>query len=51
MCSFCGYQNDAEKLGLWPILNVIHTTSIGTMLNFNGSNNGHGLEMLRVNIP
>ena len=29
-------------MGLWPILFIIHTVTIGTMLNFNDSNNGHG---------
>ena len=27
-----------------PILFIIHTMTLGTMLNFNGDNNGHGLE-------
>ena len=31
-------------MGLSPILSIIHTLTIGTMLNFNGCNNGHGLE-------
>ena len=30
-----------------PILSIIQTITIGTMLNFNGCNNGHGLKMLR----
>ena len=38
-------------MGLWSILSVIHIISIGTMLNFNGGNNGHGLKKLRVNKP
>ena len=31
-------------MGLLPILSVIHTTTIGTMLNFNGGYNGHGIK-------
>ena len=27
-----------------PILSIIHTITIGTMINFNGSNYGHGLK-------
>ena len=27
-----------------PILSIIHTVTIGTMLNFNGCNNGHGVK-------
>ena len=27
-----------------PILSVIHTVTIGTMLNNNGGNNGYGLK-------
>ena len=39
-------------MGLLPILSVIHTTTIGTMLNFNGGYNGHGIKKtLRVNRP
>ena len=26
------------------ILSIIHTVAIGTMLNFNGGNNAHGLK-------
>ena len=31
-------------MGLSPILFVIHTVTIGIMVNFNGGNNGHGLK-------
>ena len=31
-------------MGPLPILSVIHTITIGTMLNFNCGNNGHGLQ-------
>ena len=31
-------------MGPLPILSIIHTVSIGTMLNFNGGNKGHGLK-------
>ena len=31
-----------------PILSIIHTVTIGTNLNFNGGNNGHGLKKLHV---
>ena len=31
-------------MGPSPILSVIHTVTIGTMLNFKGTNNGHGLK-------
>ena len=47
---FCR-QNYGEKMGLSLILSVIHTITIGTMLNFNGGNPGHGLKTLRVNRP
>ena len=29
-------------MGLSPILSIIHTVTIGSMLNFNGGNNGLG---------
>ena len=32
-------------------LSVIHTVIIGTVLNFNGENNGHGLKTLHVKLP
>ena len=38
------HQNNGEKVGLSPILSVIQTVIIGTVLNFNGSNNGHRLK-------
>ena len=44
--SYCN-QNNGEKMGLSPILSVIHTVTIETMLNVNSGNNGHGLK--RVN--
>ena len=31
-------------MGPSPILSIIHTVTIGTMLNFTGGNNGHGLK-------
>ena len=31
-----------ESMGLSSILSIIHTITIGTMLNFNSGNNGHG---------
>ena len=30
-------------MGLPPILSVIHTVTIGTMVNFKGGNKAHGL--------
>ena len=33
-------------MGLSPILSIIHTVSISTMLNVNNGNNGHGLKSL-----
>ena len=41
---FCCCQNNEEEMGPSTILSVIHIISIGTMLNFNGNNNGHGLK-------
>ena len=43
MRSFYYHQNNGEKVGLLPILSVNHPITIGTMLNFNSGNNGHGL--------
>ena len=43
MCSFYCHQNIGERIGLSPILSVIHVIIIGIMLNANGGNNGHGL--------
>ena len=40
-----------ESMGLSPILSIIHTVTIGTMLNFNGGNNIHGQKMFRANRP
>ena len=34
-----------------PILSVIHIVATGTMQDFNGGNEGHGLKTLRVNRP
>ena len=31
-------------MGPSPVLSIIHIITIGTMLNFNGGNNGHGLK-------
>ena len=31
-------------MGPSPILSIIHTITIATGLNFNGGNNGHGLQ-------
>ena len=31
-------------MDLSSILSIIHTITIGTMRNFNGGNNGHGLK-------
>ena len=42
MCPF--YQNNEEEMGPSPILSIIHRVINGTMLNFNGSNNGQGLK-------
>ena len=33
-----------DWIGPSPNLSVIHTVTIGTMLNLNGGNNGHGLK-------
>ena len=44
MCSFYCLQRNGEKIGLSPIRCIIHTVTIGTMLNYNGDNNGHGLK-------
>ena len=38
-----------DRMGPSPILSVIHTVTIVTMLNNNGGNNGPGLKMLHVN--
>ena len=37
-------------MGRSPILSVIHTVAIGTMLNFNGGNNGQGLQNVTCNL-
>ena len=44
MRSFYCHLNKGEKMGPLPVLSIIHTITIGTMLNFNGGNNGHWLE-------
>ena len=49
MCSFYCHQNNREKICPSPILSVLHTITIGTILNFNGGNNGHKLKTLHVN--
>ena len=38
-------------MALSPILSILHTITIGTLLNNNSSNNGQVLKMLRVNRP
>ena len=40
-----------DRVGPSPILDVIQTITIGTMLNVYGDNNGHCLKTLRVNRP
>ena len=44
MCSFYYHQKNEEKMSLLPILSIIHTVTVGTMLNSNGGNNGHGFK-------
>ena len=52
MHSLYFHQNNRQKIHLSPILSIIHAVTIGTMPNFNGGNNGHGLQkMLNVNRP
>ena len=34
-------------MGLSPILSVIHTGTIGTMLTFNGGKNEHGMNNVK----
>ena len=51
MCSFSCHLNNGEKIGPLPILCIPHTVTIGTMLNFNCGNKGHGLKTLCVNRP
>ena len=41
---FYYYQNNRGEMSPSPILSIIHTVTIGTMLNYNGGNNGHGLK-------
>ena len=38
-CIFYCDQSNGEKMSPSPILSVIDTITIGTMLNFNGGNN------------
>ena len=38
-------------MSLSPILSVVHTVAIGTMLNFNGGTKRHRLRILNVNRP
>ena len=38
-----------DSIGDGPIVSIIYTVTIGTMLNNNGCNNGHGLITLQVN--
>ena len=44
LCVRYCHQNNGEKMGLSPILSIIHTITTGTMLNFNCDNNRHGLK-------
>ena len=39
------------RMGLSPLLLIIHTVTLCTMLNNNSGYNGHGLKMLPVNRP
>ena len=43
MYSFYCHQNKEKEIGPSPILSIIRTVTIVTMLNLNG-NNGHGLK-------
>ena len=47
MSTFYCHQNNKEKMGPSPILSIIPTVTIDTMLNFNGGNNRHGLKNVR----
>ena len=38
-----------DRMGPSPNLSIIHTVTIGTMLNNNGGNTGHGLKTLHAN--
>ena len=51
MCCFYCHQNNAEKMGSLPILFIIHTIAIGTVLSFHDGSNGHGRKTLCVNRP
>ena len=42
-------SSEYDRMNPSLILAIIYTITIGTMLNNNGSNNGHRLKMLRVN--
>ena len=42
-CSLYCHQSNGKKIGPSPILSVVHTTTIDTLLNVDGGNNGHGL--------
>ena len=46
MRSLYYHQNNREKMAMSPILPVIQPITIGTMLNFNRGNNGHGPKTL-----
>ena len=39
------------RMGMSPILSGIHTAIVGTILNNNDGDNGHGLKTLCVNRP
>ena len=36
---FYCHQNNGEKMGRSPILSIIHSVTIGTLLSFNGGKN------------
>ena len=44
MCSFYYRLNNRKKMGPLPLLSVIHTVTIDTMLNFSCGSKGHGLK-------
>ena len=50
MFFYC-HQNNGEKMGLSPILSVIHTITISTMLNLTGVITNTGYKRLRINRP
>ena len=44
MCSFYCQQNNGQKMGPSNILSVIHTITVGKILDFNGGKNRHGIK-------